>query len=138
MSKTVSLVVAAFFVGVAVAIAALFLRPSLFGMQATSHKSVSLSPPQLENVMLHASLKDGQLIGTYFNQNAHVTVVQITVEAVPKDEGNFFNKFSPRFFNVAAIAQPRAMSTEFRVETGVLNPEFHTLRVVEAQSSLAP
>jgi hypothetical protein len=71
-------------------------------------------------------------VGKVFNQNSDVTVNTITVEVAPKDEKNIFNQFAPRFFNVSVLAKPNSMSAEFRVETGLLNPEFHSLRVSKA------
>jgi hypothetical protein len=100
-------------------------------------KSQKLSPEEVGSVTLYATLRDAHFEGTFFNQNEGTRVTQITVEAVPKDEANPFNKFSPRLFNVVAVAAPRAMSTVFRVETGSLNPEFHSLRVVEAEGTPA-
>jgi hypothetical protein len=99
---------------------------------APSLPRVSLTRPQAENLLLYTELKDGVLRGTFFNQNADITVTQVTVEVVPKDEKNHFNKYSPRFFNIEAIAKPRTMSSEFMVETGPLNPAFHSVRVSEA------
>ena len=102
------------------------------------HRPVALAPADAGNIILYAQLKDGFLQGTYFNQNASIQVTQITVEAVPKDESNPFDKFTPRLFNIEASAPPRAMSAWFRVETGALNPEFHTLRVVEGRGVHVP
>lgn len=96
-------------------------------------KTVSLTQPQTGNVLLYAELKNGFLIGKVFNQNPEVTVTQVTVEAPPKDKKNPYNQFAPRFFNVDVIARPRAMSSEFKIETGALNPEFHSLQVSGAR-----
>ena len=138
MNKTAAFALAAVLVGLAAAATAFFLRPGLFRTGAAPPQIVVLSPAQVEKVLLYATLKDGQLSGKFFNQNPDVTVTQITVEAAPKDEGNPFNKFSPRFFNVSAIGRPNSMSSEFRVETGALNPDFHVLRVTEGQASRIP
>ena len=97
-----------------------------------SFKSLPLSQPQVDNLVLYAELNEGFLVGKFFNRNSDVTVDKITVEAVPKDEKNFFYQFTPRFVNVSVVAKPNTMSAEFRVETGLLNPEFHSLRVSKA------
>jgi hypothetical protein len=133
MRKIALVAVVAFLLGLAVAIATTILRPSLLSRESTPPPNSALSPTQVEKLMLYAALNDGQLSGKFFNQNADITITQITIEAAPKDEGNPFNKFAPRFFNVIALAPPRTMSSEFRVETGALNPDFHTLRVTEAK-----
>lgn len=134
MRRTALAAVAAFLLGLAVAVAVAVLRPGLLSRESRPPPSNALSPNQVEKLMLYATLKDGQLSGKIFNQNADVTVTKITVEAVPKDEGNPFNKFSPRFFDVDALAKPRTMSSEFRVETCALNPDPRTLRVTEAKA----
>jgi hypothetical protein len=97
----------------------------------TQHRE--LAKAELPNVLLSASLRDGYLAGKYFNQTPDTVITHITVEAVPQDEKNPFNAFDPRFFEVAATTQPRTMSSLFVAETGLLNPEFHTLRVVGAK-----
>lgn len=89
-----------------------------------------------DNIILYCYLHDGVISGKYFNQNADTTVTQITIEAVPKDKDNYFNQFSPHLFNVNVSALPRSMSPEFSVETGRLNPEFHTLRVAEVKGAV--
>jgi len=119
-----------FFFGVALTLTAVHLRNE-------SHRVVTLSPSQVDNLFLYASLKNGYLEGTFFNQNADIRVTRITVKTVPKDEANPFNKFTPHLFNVISVATPRAMSSQFRVETVLLNPDFHTLRVVEAQGIIS-
>ena len=96
-------------------------------------QSIALEESQNKNILLYAELKNGFLIGKYFNKNPEIIVTQITIEAVPKDEKNSFNQFTPRFFNIDAIAMPRTMSPDFKVETGILNPAFHTLQVSEAR-----
>ena len=138
MTKIATVAVATLSIALAVVASILFFKPSMLGLQSATPQSAPLSFAQVEKVLLYAALKDGQLIGTYFNRNPDVTVTQITVEAVPRDEGNPFNKFAPRFFNVSAIARPNSMSTDFRVETGVLNPESHTLRVTEGKGRATP
>ncbi|TWO71448.1 hypothetical protein FN976_11065 [Caenimonas sedimenti] len=97
----------------------------------TQHRELTMA--ELPNVLLSASLRDGYLAGKYFNQTPDTVITHITVEAVPQEEKNPFNAAAPRFFEVAAAAQPRAMSSPFAAETGPLNPEFHTLRVVGAK-----
>jgi len=92
-------------------------------------KIITLAEPQAGKILLYAELENGFLVGKFFNQNPEIVVTEITVEAKPKDEKNPYNQFSPRFFNVDAIAKPRAMSSEFKIETGALNPEFHSLNV---------
>ena len=131
MRKSFLVAVTAFVLGVFVAASAAFLHPAWFARQ--SAETASLSPAEVSHVLLYAALKDGTLSGRFFNENAEITVTQITVEAVPKEEANPFNKFAPRFFNVNASARPRSMSGQFRVETGALNPNFHTLRITEAK-----
>jgi hypothetical protein len=138
MSRTILAALAAFLAGVALTLAAVFVKQDLFAHGPAAQKPVRLSAEEVERVLLYATLKDGYLEGTFFNQNPDLQVTQITVETVPKDEANPFNKFSPRLFNVVAIAKPRTMSRPFRVETGLLNPEFHTLRVVEGQGTALP
>lgn len=96
-------------------------------------KIISLTESQAEKIILYAELENGFLIGKFFNQNPDMVLTQITVEAKPKDEKNSFNKFTPRFFNVDAIAKARAMSSEFKIETGDLNSEFHSLNVSGAR-----
>lgn len=97
------------------------------------HQTRKLTELETSKLMLNASLGNGKLTGKFFNQTPDVVVTRITVEAVPKEEKNIFNSSSPRFFNATATAKPRAMSTYFEAETGDLNPDFHTLRIVEAQ-----
>jgi hypothetical protein len=58
-------------------------------------KSLPFSQPQVDNLVLYAELNEGFLVGKSFNRNSDVTVDKITVEAVPKDEKNFFNQFTP-------------------------------------------
>ncbi|MBU4262650.1 MAG: hypothetical protein KKC76_12410 [Proteobacteria bacterium] len=94
---------------------------------------ISLTEPQAEKILLYAELENGFLIGKFFNQNPEMIVSQITVAVKPKDEKNPFNQFTPRFFNVDAIAKPRAMSSDFKIETGALNPEFHSLTISGAR-----
>ena len=101
-------------------------------------ESVSLSQAQLGRLVLYAELRGGYLEGKYFNENPDIRVTRITVETVPKNESNPFNKFSPRLFNIDAVAEPRSMTAQFRVETGTLNPDFHSLKVVEARGDLVP
>lgn len=103
-----------------------------------ANETVSLSQAQLGKLVLYAGLRDGYLEGKYFNENPNIRVTRITVETVPKDESNPFNEFSPRLFNVDSVAEPRTMSTQFRVETGTLNPDFHSLKIVEARGDLVP
>lgn len=105
---------------------------------APANETVSLSQAQLGKLVLYAGLRDGYLEGKYFNENPNIRVTRITVETVPKDESNPFNKFSPRLFNVDSVAEPRTMSAQFRVETGALNPDFHSLKIVEARGDLVP
>ena len=101
--------------------------------KASTTQSREFTKAELSNVLLSASLRDGYLAGKYFNQTPDTVITHITVEAVPQDEKNPFNAGAPRFFEVAATAQPRAKSLPFAAETGPLNPEFHTLRVVGAK-----
>jgi hypothetical protein len=103
------------------------------GAEASTAQPRELTKAELPNVLLSASLRDGYLVGKYFNHTMDTVITHITVEAVPQDEKNPFNAAAPRFFEVAAAAQPRAMSSPFAAETGPLNPEFHTLRVVGAK-----
>jgi hypothetical protein len=103
----------------------------LFNAGASS-KSLPLSQPQVDYLVLYAELNDGFLVGKFFNRDSDVTVNKITVEAAPKDEKNVFKQFAPASFNVSAVAKPKTMSCEFRVETGLINPEFHSLRGLEA------
>jgi len=102
------------------------------------NESVSLSQAQLGKLVLYAELKSGYLEGKYFNENPNIHVTRITVETVPKDESNPFNKFSPRLFNIDSAAEPRTMSAQFRVETGALNPDFHSLKLVKARGTIVP
>ena len=41
--------------------------------------------------------------------------MQMTIEAVPKEENNPFNKYSPRFVNVDLALKPHFMSKEFEL-----------------------
>jgi hypothetical protein len=107
----------------------LFLNASL-PRESFAHE---LPPADVAQVFLHASLKDGYVTGKFFNQTPDAVITHITIEAVPQDEKNPFNGAAPRFFEVAATAQPRAMSRPFVAETGPLNPEFHKLRVSAAK-----
>jgi hypothetical protein len=136
--KFVAALIAAFVLGVAVALATVYMRPEAQPATTKPKHPSELSGENVSNLILYAELKDGYLEGTYFNQNADLKVVRITVETVPKDETNPFNKFTPRLFNVNATAQPRSMSAAFRVETGALNPEFHSLKLVEARGIASP
>tara|TARA_R110001599_G_C12150360_1_gene651409 strand:+ start:98 stop:463 length:366 start_codon:yes stop_codon:yes gene_type:complete len=102
------------------------------------NESVSLSQAQLGKLVLYAELKAGYLEGKYFNENPNIQVTRITVETAPKDESNPFNKFSPHLFNIDSVAEPRTMSAQFRVETGALNPDFHSLKIVEARGTIVP
>lgn len=86
----------------------------------------------LDHLILYANYRDGFLIGTIFNKDQIATITHITVEIVPADETNPFNKFSPRFLAIEVIARPNSMSSEFRVETGLLNPDFHSFRISHA------
>jgi hypothetical protein len=137
-TQTTLAVIAAFLLGVAAALAVVQLKQNQSSPQSALRKLQKLSAEQIGGLTLYAKLRDGLLEGSFFNQNAEIQVKQITVEAVPKDETNPFNKLSPRLFNVITVAAPRSMSPAFRVETGLLNPEFHSLRVVEAEGVPAP
>ena len=137
-NQNILAVVAAFVLGVATTLAVVYLTQSRLPSEPALRKSQKLSPEEVGRVTLYAALRDAHLEGTFFNQNAGIRITQITVETVPKDEANPFNKFSPRLFNVVTVAAPRTMSATFRVETGLLNPEFHSLRVVEAEGTPAP
>jgi len=131
MRRTILVAVATFLLGVSVGVATMVMRPGLFVRQPPQPSL--LSAAEVSKVFLYAALKDGNLSGKFFNENSGIKVTQITVEALPKDERNPFNKFSPHLFDVIATANPRSMSDEFRVETGALNPDFHALRVSEAK-----
>ena len=131
MKRHLLLLVAGFVFGLLAAYELALLRPDW--VPRPQPVPVHLSATEATNVVLYAELHNGMLTGKYFNQNARIVVTQITVEAVPKDENNPFNKFAPRLFDISASARPRSMSSEFSVETGALNPEFHTLRVKEAK-----
>jgi hypothetical protein len=125
--------VASFLLGTAVAVAFTRVRPDTQAAPTKPKQAKNLSSESVSKLILYAKLEDGYIEGRYFNQNPELKIVRITVEAVPKDEKNYFNKYSPRMFNVSAIAQPRSMSNFFQVETGALNPEFPTLKIVEAR-----
>lgn len=92
-----------------------------------------LSAEEAGRILLYADLRAGKLTGKFFNQNGSVVVTAITVEAVPDDEKNLFNKFAPRLFAVQSTAAPHSMSPPFEVATGPLNPEAHKLRVISAR-----
>jgi hypothetical protein len=66
----------------------------LFNAGASS-KSLPLSQPQVDYLVLYAELNDGFLVGKFFNRDSDVTVNKITVEAAPKDEKNVFKQFAP-------------------------------------------
>lgn len=101
---------------------------------SSSASSASRAPMDvpIDHLVLYASLKDGHLIGKVFNTDASFVVTRLTIEAIPNDETNIFNRNTPRFFDVATGVLPNTMSTEFRVETGQLNPAFHSLRISRA------
>lgn len=114
---------------------AFIMWPGLFGMRGGAETSAALSPAELQNLKLEASIKDGQLTGSYVNRNQDVAVVQLTIEAVTGADGNAQNRTDSRFFTVAAGAAPGAKSAEFRVATGALTPGTRTLRVAEGRGS---
>jgi hypothetical protein len=136
--KFIAALIAAFVTGVAVALSTVYMRPEAKPATTKPKQPAELSADNVSKLILYAKLKDGYLEGTYFNQSPDMQVVRITVESVPKDETNPFNKFTPKLFNINATAQPRSMSATFRVETGALNPEFHSLKIIEAQGIASP
>ena len=101
-------------------------------------KAVKLRPDQLAAILLYAEARDGFIVGKVFNQLPDIVLTDITIEARPADEKNPFNQGSPRYFNARLKAPPRSMSNKFRVETGALNPAFHTLHVTESKGYRAP
>src|SRR3990170_1941527 len=113
--------ISALIIGVFIVIAAAVFRPGSPSRNAASTQIKALSPALTKKFVLNATLKNGQISGRFFNPNADVTVTNITIEATLKDEGSSPNKPLPRIFNVAAIAQPQAMSSEFRVKAGALD-----------------
>ena len=100
---------------------------------ADKQKSNPLNHDQLDKIILYGAFTGDAFSGKIFNQNSDIVITQITIEAVPKEENNVFNKFSPRLFNVDIICRPRVMSQNFSFESGALNSEFHTAKVVEAK-----
>lgn len=131
MSKLVFPAVAAVALGIGVTATAMFWRPAWLAPQATP--PAPLSQPEIDKVLLYAALKDGELSGKFFNQNNNITVTEITVAAVPKEEINPLNKFPPHLFSVTSTARPQSMSGEFRVATGALHPDFYILGIAAAQ-----
>lgn len=101
--------------------------------QEKKKNSIPLSAVQLNEIILYGNFTGSAYVGKAFNKNNDIVITQITIEAVPKDENNPFNKYSPRFFNVNLVLQPRDMSDEFEIDTGALNPEFHTAKISEAK-----
>ena len=104
--------------GAAVSTSPVWFR-HLFNASASS-KSLPLSKPQVENLVLYAGLNDGFLVGKFFNRSSDVTVNKTTVEAVPKDEKNFFNQFNPRFFDVRAVAKRKKCLLSSGLQQGFL------------------
>jgi len=98
---------------------------------------IRLNQNQIDQTILYGNFTGDAYVGKIFNQNQDISISQITIEAIPKDEKNPFNRFSPRIFNVNVNCIPRAMSSEFTFETGALNPEFHTPKIVESKGYLA-
>ena len=101
--------------------------------QEKKKNSIPLSASQLNEIILYGNFTGSTYVGKVFNKNKDIVITQITIEAVPKDENNPFNKYSPRLFNVNLVLKPRVMSKEFEIDTGALNPEFHTAKIYEAQ-----
>jgi hypothetical protein len=93
---------------------------------------VELTANQLEQVILYGEFTGQSFNGKVFNQSSNITITQITIEAIPSNEENPFNKFSPRFFNHDIQIKPRLMSQPFSIDTGALKPEFHTSKIFEA------
>lgn len=94
---------------------------------------MSLSVEQIDEIILYGNFTGSSYVGKIFNKIPNIVITQITIEAVPQDEENIFNKYSPRFFNVNLNVMPRIMSSEFKIDTGALNPEFHTAKISEAK-----
>lgn len=130
--------ISALILGVVIIIAAAIARPGSPSRSADSTGYEALSPALIKKLVLHATQKNGQISGRFFNPNADVTITKITIEATLKSDGNLSNKAVPRIFNVAAVAQPQAMSNEFRVEAGTLDPELYTLRITGALAGSVP
>lgn len=130
--------ISALIIGVFIVIAAAIFRPGSPSRNAASTQIKALSPALVKKFMLDATLKNGQISGRFFNPNVGVTVTNITIEATLKDEGSSPSKSLPRIFNVAAIAQPQAMSSEFRVKASALDPERYTLRITGAFGGSSP
>ena len=134
MSKLVFPAVVAVALGIGVTATAMLWRPAWLAPQPTPpSRSAPLSQPEIDKVLLYAALKDGELSGKFFNQNNNITVTEITVAAVPKEEINPLNKFPPHLFSVTSTARPQSMSDEFRVATGALQPDFYILGIAAAQ-----
>lgn len=134
MRKIVFAAVAAVVLGVAITATALLWRPAWFGPQrAPASRPAPLAKPEVDHVLLYAVLKDGELSGRFFNQNTDITVTEITVAAVPKEEINPLHKFPPHLFRVTSTARPLSMSGEFRVATGALYPDFYSIGLAAAQ-----
>ena len=110
----------------------LFITNNVFAHDQDT-KSTSLSNEQVKQVYLYGKFTGQHYIGKVFNQNSNIVLTQITIEAIPQDEKNIFNKFIPRFFNVELNVKPRVMSQEFNIETGTLNPDFRTPKIKEAK-----
>ena len=110
----------------------LFITNNVFAHDQDT-KSTSLSNEQVKQVSLYGKFTGQHYIGKVFNQNSNIVLTQITIEAIPQDEKNIFNKFIPRFFNVELNVKPRVMSQEFNIETGTLNPDFRTPKIKEAK-----
>lgn len=101
--------------------------------QEKKNISMSLSVEQIDEIILYGNFTGSSYVGKIFNKIPNIVITQITIEAVPQDEENIFNKYSPRFFNVNLNVMPRIMSSEFKIDTGALNPEFHTAKISEAK-----
>ena len=96
-------------------------------------KIEQLENSQLDQLFLYGEFTGNFYVGKIFNQNKNIVISQITIESIPKNEKNVFNEFTPRFFNADITCKPRTMSKEFKIETGVLNPDFHTPKISEAK-----
>lgn len=130
--------ISALIIGVVIVIAAAVSRPGSPSRSTGPDGYQALSPILIKKLELHAALKDGQISGTFFNPNAGVTVTKITIEAALKGDGSSSTNAVPHIFNVAAVAQPQAMSSEFRVSAGALDPERYTLRITGALTGSSP
>lgn len=124
MNKTLAIV--ALVLGVALVVGMTLLRPSSPAKRIVTTDDLALSPVLIKKLELHATLKDGQISGRFFNPDPDVIVTKISIAATRNGEPH---PSVPRIFNITATAQPKAMSGEFHVDAAGLDPATHTLAI---------